>query len=126
MTQDPRPNTQHPIDVSGLEQLRRLQTPGKPDVVARIAGKFLDETDERLATLHQAVTQADAAEIERAAHALKGIAGTVGANEIREVANQLERVGREGRTDGAQDLVAALDTAMARARPVYERLRSGT
>jgi two-component system sensor histidine kinase/response regulator len=114
------------IDVSGLEQLRRLQAPGAPDVVARIAGKFLDETDERLATLYQAVTERDAAELERAAHALKGIAGTVGANAIREVANQLERAGREGRTDGAQDLVAALDTALARARPVYERLRSGT
>jgi HPt (histidine-containing phosphotransfer) domain-containing protein len=113
------------VDVSSLEQLRRLQQPGAPDVVARIAGRFLDETSERVATLLRAVSLADARELERAAHALKGIAGTVGANEIRDVAQQLERVGREGRTDGAQDLVAALDTAVARARPIYERLRTG-
>jgi HPt (histidine-containing phosphotransfer) domain-containing protein len=113
------------IDVSSLVQLRQFQQPGSPDVVARIAGRFLDETAERVTSLHTAVTHADASELERAAHALKGIAGTVGANEIRDVAQQLERVGREGRTDGADDLVAALDTAVARARPVYEQLRSG-
>jgi HPt (histidine-containing phosphotransfer) domain-containing protein len=113
------------VDLGPLVQLRELQAPGAPDVVARIAGKFLDETDKRLVTLRRALADANPRELERAAHALKGIAGTVGANEICDVAKQLERVGREGRTDGAQDLVAALDTAVARARPVYERLRAG-
>ena len=113
------------VDVSSLIRLRQLQAPGAPDAVARIAGRFLDETDERLSTLHVAAMQQDAQALERAAHALKGVAGTVGAHEIRDVAHQLERVGREGRTDGAQDLVAALDEAVARARPVYEQLRAG-
>src|SRR4051794_353811 len=111
-----------PVDVSTLLALREFQRPGKPDVVARIVSRFLEETDERIAALHAAVAAADAVALERAAHALKGIAGTVGANEVMRLAVQLEQIGRDTRTEGAAQLVAELERALDHARPIFDRL----
>jgi HPt (histidine-containing phosphotransfer) domain-containing protein len=112
-----------PVDVSTLVMLRQLQRPGKPDAVARIITLFLSETDERLESLRAATENADPQALERAAHALKGIAGTVGATEISELSTRLEQLGREGRVDGAAELVNDLQSALDRARPVYDQLR---
>jgi HPt (histidine-containing phosphotransfer) domain-containing protein len=103
--------------------LRQLQQPGQPDVVARIIDRFLEETDERVDALRTAAETADSKKLEDAAHALKGIAGTVGAHEILDLAISLERIGRDGRTDGAGALVIDLELAVRRARPIFDRLR---
>ena len=112
------------VDLSSLMELRQLQQPGKPDAIARIIGHFLDETAQRLATLHRAVDTGDARLLEQAAHALKGISGTVGANEMLDLAVRLEEFGRSGRTAGAADVVTELEHAVERARPIFDRLRA--
>jgi HPt (histidine-containing phosphotransfer) domain-containing protein len=114
---------QDAVDTSTLLALRGMQRPGQPDVVGRIISRFLEETDERVVALQTAVATNDPQGIERAAHALKGIAGTVGATEILRLAVQLEQIGREQRTDGAGELVAELKRALGRARPIFDRLR---
>jgi HPt (histidine-containing phosphotransfer) domain-containing protein len=111
------------VDLSSLMELRQLQQPGKPDAIARIVGHFLEETAQRLATLHRAVDTGDPELLEQAAHALKGISGTVGANEMLDLAARLEELGRNGRTDGAADVVTELEGAVDRARPIFDRLR---
>ena len=111
------------VDVSSLMQLRQLQQPGKPDAIARIVDRFLEETTQRLATLRRAVETGDANLLEQAAHALKGISGTVGANEMLDLAVRLEEFGRNGRTDCAAEVVTELEGAVARARPIFDRLR---
>lgn len=112
-----------PVDISALLVLRQMQRPDKPDVVARIIALFLAETDQRLDALRDATQHADAGALEQAAHALKGIAGTVGATEMFDLSTRLEQLGREGRVDGAAHLVRDLQSALDRARPVYDRLR---
>jgi HPt (histidine-containing phosphotransfer) domain-containing protein len=111
------------VDVSSLLMLRQMQRPGAQDAVGRIVDRFLEETPERVATLRTAIENSDAHLLEQAAHAMKGIAGTVGANEMRDVADQLENLGRTGTTDGAHSLVVALEHALTRARPVFEALK---
>jgi HPt (histidine-containing phosphotransfer) domain-containing protein len=114
---------QEPVDTSSLLMLRQLQQPGKPDAVSRIIVRFLEETEQRLEQMRRAVDRADAVALERAAHALLGIAGTVGATELLGLAVRLEQIGRQGRIDGAADLVAELTSAFGRARPIFEGLR---
>jgi HPt (histidine-containing phosphotransfer) domain-containing protein len=111
-----------PVDLSTLLELRGLQMPGGPDGVARIVSRFLSETPERLASLRQAAEAGDRHKLEQGAHALKGIAGTVGANELLDLTVRLEQIGREGRIQDAADLVQQLESALERARPVYDRL----
>jgi HPt (histidine-containing phosphotransfer) domain-containing protein len=110
------------VDVSSLLALREMQRPGKPDAVARIVTRFLEETAVRLEALKGATAAKDSKALERAAHAVVGIAGTVGANEMLFLATRLEQIGRDGHTNGAEDLVVELDAALSRARPVFDRL----
>jgi HPt (histidine-containing phosphotransfer) domain-containing protein len=114
---------QEPVDISSLQALRQLQRPGRPDGVARIVTSFLEETDARLDVLRRASAAGDAHTLERAAHALRGISGTVGANEMYDLAMRLEHIGRDGHTVGTEDLVTELESALARARPILNRLR---
>ena len=111
------------VDPSSLLMLRQLQKPGAPDAVGRILERFLEETPQRMAALRQAVEQGDARGLEQAAHALKGIAGTVGANEMAGMAQTLEHMGRAGSTDGAQQRVDELEGAFDRAQPILNELR---
>src|SRR5713226_1996330 len=108
-------SVREPVDVSGLLELRRLQSPDRPDAVARIVGRFLQECQERLASLRLAVEKDDAPALERAAHALKGIAGTVGANEMSDLAACLEHIGQEGHTQDGRLLVKEIELALERA-----------
>jgi len=110
------------VDVTSLAELRRLQPPGAPDVVARILKRFFAESEERLKTLREAAEVQDAPAIERAAHALKGIAGTVGAHEVGNLALRLEQGGRDGRIQDATVLVNELDSALGHAREVFEQM----
>lgn len=114
---------QQPVDLSSLLELRGLQQPGQPDVIPRIVSHFLEETAQHIAALRMAVETGDAQSLERAAHALKGISGTVGANELHAVAVRLEELGRDEHTESAADLVTELESAFARARPIFDRLR---
>ncbi len=107
------------VDLSALLELRKLQSPGKPDVVARVLDRFYDESAERLTALRQALATDDAPRFERAAHALKGIAGTVGAREVADLAVQLELTGREGRLQAAAGLVDDLDAALERVKTIF-------
>jgi two-component system, sensor histidine kinase and response regulator len=111
------------VDLSSLAMLRTLQKPGATDAVGRIVDRFLEETAERLSTLHHAVQADDPRLVEQSAHALKGIAGTVGANEMHDLARQLEQLGRAGSTAGASALLEQLQMSYARAKPVYEHFR---
>lgn len=110
------------VDFEQLLELRRLQSPGAPDVVARILNRFFAESAERFAALGHAVEVDDAQSLERSAHALKGIAGTVGANAVGDLAVRLEHIGREGRAQDGAPLVKELDSALSRARATFERL----
>jgi HPt (histidine-containing phosphotransfer) domain-containing protein len=112
-----------PVDVSALLMLRHMQRPDKPDGVARIIMLFLAESRQRLETLRQATLRGDPQAIEQTAHALKGIAGTVGATEMCDLSTRLEQLGREGCVGGVAQLVIDLQSALDRAQPVYERLR---
>jgi HPt (histidine-containing phosphotransfer) domain-containing protein len=93
--------------------------------VGRIVTSFLDETDARLELLRRASAAGDAQSLVRTAHALRGISGTVGANEMHDLAMRLEQIGRAGHTAGAGDLVTELASALTRARPILDRLRAG-
>jgi HPt (histidine-containing phosphotransfer) domain-containing protein len=112
-----------PVDVSSLQALRKLQRPGRPDGVARIVTSFLEETEARLEAMGRAAETGDAKALEHAAHALRGISGTVGAHEMHDLAMRLEQIGREGHTAGAADLLTELKLALGRARPILDRLR---
>jgi HPt (histidine-containing phosphotransfer) domain-containing protein len=94
--------------------------------VAQLVALFLRETPAQLADIRAALESGGAPALERAAHALKGSAGTLGAYALRDLCAQLEDLADSGTLAGAAEVVDALAAAFERARPVLEELRAGT
>ncbi len=74
------------------------------DMVARFAGKFLD--DPSMGQLNDALATGDVEAAFRGAHTLKGVAQNLGLSNLYEPASTLTESLRAGSLDGADGLVA--------------------
>ena len=70
---------------------------GTPELRGLLVKAFQAQVRPRLEQLDQAIAAADAAAIERDAHALKGMCATVGAMRCAEIFDHMERLGHENR-----------------------------
>jgi signal transduction histidine kinase/DNA-binding response OmpR family regulator len=80
-----------PVDLAALSQRCR----GKPALIAAVLGKFDTQATEAMSKLRQSVAENDCDGIARVAHALKGTAALIAAEDLRQAAARLEQVGRE-------------------------------
>lgn len=79
------------LDPGALEQLRAIQRPGRPDIVARVIALFRIEAPKQLETIESAVISGAFAEMHHAAHSLKSSAANIGAHELRDACEKIER-----------------------------------
>ncbi|MBM4135036.1 MAG: Hpt domain-containing protein [Nitrospira sp.] len=80
-----------------------------PDFFPNLVAQFLEEAPRRLADIRTALRRAQAVELRRAAHGLKGSCNNMGATRLARVCLQLQRCGDAGDLTGAEPLVALLD-----------------
>jgi PAS domain S-box-containing protein len=90
-------------------------TPAEPeeallddDVMADIAGRFLDEAVTRCQMLRDALSLGDAKAVEHIGHYLKGGAAQLSIFAVRDLAAAVEMLGRTGQLDSVHGLVPAL------------------
>src|SRR5439155_13293065 len=95
-----------PLDPEVFGQLREADRAGGNRFLAALIGKFMQEAPARLATLRDAVGRADAEVVVKAAHALKGSAGVLGAAAMAAACKDVEELGRSGSVAGAETHVA--------------------
>lgn len=100
--------------------LARVQRIGGAGLVRQLVETFLGHAPTRLASVRAAAAGADWAEVGRAAHALKGSAGNVGAMELMAAAGRLEAACAAGA--GAAELVPPVEAAWADAREHLRRV----
>ena len=113
---DPGP----PLDPDVLETLRSLQEEGEPDILAELAGMFLDDATHRLEDLREAAEAADTRRVRETAHALKGSSGNLGAKVVAEVCAELEVAGESGDVAALSRLLERLEAELGRVRPALE------
>jgi CheY-like chemotaxis protein len=107
-----------PLDwQQALEQLE-----GNDALLRHMVRLFLEECPRRMRDIHNAITQANASALQRAAHTLKGSAGILAARPVVAAALRLETMGRAGELRHAADAWVALETAMAQLLPALEAL----
>lgn len=94
------------------------QVGGDEAVIADLAGLFLAECPGLETGIRAAVDAGNAADLRRHAHTLKGSAGVFRAEAAVEAAQRLEKMGREGDLDGAEEAVSALAHELDRLKPV--------
>lgn len=94
-----------PIDRAALARLLE-ETGGDPDFLGELLDAYFTDTPELLATLEQALATNNAAELRRAAHALKSNSQSFGAQTLAGFCRELEDLGKGGTVDGAAPLLA--------------------
>jgi two-component system sensor histidine kinase/response regulator len=95
---------------------------GDADILADIAGLFLEDYPRMLVEIQAAVAARDPGALHRTAHSLKGSLGYLGARRAEALANQLELLGRAAEMDGAQPVLTELETHLEKLRPILADL----
>src|SRR4051794_12380104 len=102
------------IDIPMLAQLRELQEPGEPDLLAELTALFSADASERSTRLQLACADGDHNAIEREAHALKGGAANFGARPLAGLCGELQAAGRAGDLARAIQLLPLVRAELAR------------
>jgi CheY-like chemotaxis protein len=95
---------------------------GDVDLLREIAGMFLQQCPDLVARLRDAVERRDPAEIERAAHTIKGSVGNFVAKAAFEAARRVERIGRDGTLGDAEEARVELEQELERSKPALVAL----
>ena len=94
---------------------------GDQDLLRVVAETFLEESPLLLSAMQQAIAQNDSAELRRLAHTLKGSVDYFGACRIFDRAYQLEKMGQEGKVEGAASVLQTLETELGEFVAVLRR-----
>jgi CheY-like chemotaxis protein len=108
------------IDEQVLAQLREFERPGESSFVNNLIEMFLSDLTTRLEEIRAALAVADASRINRAAHALKGASGELGAARLRELCGRLEAQTASHSADGVEGLIRVIEEEVARVRPALQ------
>ena len=101
------------LDQGALDQIRRLQKEGKPDVLAKVIGLYLEDSPQLLENLREAVAEGNAAAIRTAAHTLKSSSANLGAKSLAELCKNLEAQGKAATLEGACELLEEVEKVYA-------------
>jgi CheY-like chemotaxis protein len=104
------------IEASVISNLRALQSPGEPNLLAELIDSFLDDSAKRIELMRRAVASGDPEGLTRTAHVLKGGSGTLGANRMAALCDLLEDRSSRGSFEGAAVLITALEEEFERVR----------
>jgi HPt (histidine-containing phosphotransfer) domain-containing protein len=109
------------LDTHAVQSLRE-SVGGDDAFVHELVETFLADSPGQLAALRAATDEGDAVEVRRVAHTLKSNAATFGIRPLSDACRELEARASEGNLDGAEQLVAVVDEALAEARPALQAL----
>jgi two-component system sensor histidine kinase/response regulator len=104
------------LDAAVLESLRQLNQAGQPDIVREVLTVFLADAPIRVAAIDDAIRAGEGQSLQRAAHALKGASGSIGAVALQTCCRELEEIGKAGALDGAPELGRRIQEEFARVR----------
>ena len=83
------------------EVLDRME--GDEDLLAELYVLFLEEGPKKLDAIRESLKAGETEDLERLAHSMKGIAGTVGALALQQTAQEMERAAHEGELRGIRE-----------------------
>jgi len=107
------------LDTSALDQIRSLQRPNTPSIVARVLTHCLTNTPKLLADLQEGLRQTETSLLHRVAHTLKSSSAQVGAIRLSGKCKELERLTRSTQsTLGTESLVHDITAEYETVRPI--------
>jgi two-component system sensor histidine kinase/response regulator len=105
----PSPSQHVVINRHALDAIRALSADQGEALLQRVLHAYIDDTPNQLHSLRQAIDSVDSGVLRKAAHSLKSSSANVGADALARLCKELEHLGRTDTTDGAAELLAALE-----------------
>jgi len=102
------------LDRPMLDELGKVLTNGKPELLARVINLYLVESPKLMQKLKQAALAGNALEIARAAHSLKSSSANVGAKLLSRYFADLEAAARRADTEEARRTLAKIEREYGR------------
>ena len=102
------------LDRQALDQLGKLITNGKPELLVRVINLYLAESPKLIQQLRQAADANDAPEIARAAHSLRSSSANVGAEVLSRYCGDIEASARRADTEEARKIVGIIEAEHGR------------
>ena len=119
----PSPPQDAPVDLDAFR--REMRAAGVEEAVDAILDTFVQSAEERIAALAAALVAGGPSEIERAAHAFKSSAGTIGAKRLAELLQQVEAAAGAGDIAQARALGERFKAESAAVTAYVRRARQG-
>ncbi len=113
------PSSDELLDAVVIQSLMSVDEDGT--LMDEVVAVFLRIAPARLTALHKAA-RGNAVQLERTAHSFLGSCGNLGCRRMSDLCARLEVLGRSGSTEGAPELVRALEEELAAVRPHLEEL----
>jgi HPt (histidine-containing phosphotransfer) domain-containing protein len=107
--------TGSPIDRAAFDALVDM-TGGEMDFVDELVDTYVEDGQQQIAALGDAIAAGDTAALVRPAHSLKSNSLNVGAMDLGELCRELEERARRGDVPDAAERVAAIDAGFAAVR----------
>jgi len=103
------------LNMSAIENIRRLQRPDKPDLVAKVVDVYLQRSPQLIDTIIDGVEKGNLLEVGQAAHSLKSSTAYIGADDLAHRFEEIEQAVSASQRDSLKFLTRDL-------KPQYERL----
>ena len=110
-----RPSMPAALNPRAIDALRALEGPGSPHLVSHLVNDFLATADAALARIEAAAAAGQTKVMSQFAHALKSSAAILGAEALAGCYREIERCGREARTENVQAFVERARAEQGRA-----------
>jgi len=107
------PSTDEPIvDMDVVRELQELLQDMGSHPLRQMNDTFVKFAQQQVESMHEAVSNADAAALASHAHRLRGNSASIGARRVTRVCALIEESSRAGHLDSASDLLVRLDQAL--------------
>ncbi|GAB4147730.1 MAG: hypothetical protein Fur0037_15970 [Planctomycetota bacterium] len=111
------------LDMMVVEELLSLSDDGDPELLLDLIQLFLDDGPAKIAAIEQGISNGDFDQVERAAHALKGSAGNLGAKLLQAVCEKLQRATRQHQLAEVTELAPQLHQRFSEAMQALKDLQ---
>ncbi len=97
------------INMHALDNIRALSPDRGGALVQRVIAAYVDDTPQHLRTLRHAIAGLDTGNLRKVAHSLKSSSANVGAEKLAQMCKEMEHLGRNDSTDGADGILTNME-----------------
>ncbi len=113
------------IDESVLDNYRRIQQPGQPDIIQRLVAIYLKSSPDILRQISDAGREDDMEQLWQSAHSLKSSSANLGAPGLACLCETVEEMGRNKRGDNLPELIEKIEREYTQVSRELRRIASG-